>query len=233
MNIFSHPSPARRSERGNALIYVLIAIALFAGLNFVISRQNSNSGGQGELASEQAELYASQLISYAAQAKNAVDQLTFEGSTVDEIDFITPSDANFETGSDIRKVYHPGGAGLSTGKIPEQLIAQVNTNPVSGWYMGRFNNVEWSQTSATDIILTAHQISRLACEKINEKVTGSSTIPAANVDLHTILIDDSEHSDTNVGFSTARCTGCENIPSLCISNAGQTLFSFYNILIDR
>jgi len=223
----------RAYERGNALIYVLIAIALFAALSFTLSRQSGDSGGQSHLSEEKAELYASQLISYAAQAKNAVEQLLFEGSTVDELDFVLPSDAAFETGSDIRKVFHPGGAGLSPGTIPEQLVSQVDTNPPAGWYMGMFNNVEWTESSAQDVILTAHQISRTACEQINEKVTGNTTIPATNVTLNLILIDDSKHTGTNQPFNIANCGACEDMPALCISNAGGTKFSFYSILVDR
>lgn len=223
----------RSSERGNALIYVLIAVALFAALNFTLSRNNSDSGGKDDLDDGKAELYASQLISYAAQAKMAVDQLTFEGARIDQLDFIPPSDAAFETGSDILKVYHPGGAGLSPGNVPKELIAQVDTNPVSGWYMGRFNNIEWSETTADDVMLVAHQISRQACENINRKVTGSAVIPATNVAIADILIDASEHSGTNQAFSIANCTACENIPALCVSNAAVTKFSFYSVIINR
>jgi len=223
----------KSSERGNAMIYVLIAVALFAALNFTLSRNNSDNGEAQDLDDGKTELYIGQLISYAAQAKMAVDQLLFEGTRIDNLNFITPSDPAFETGSDIFKVYHPGGAGLSPGNIPTELIAQTNNTPAAGWYMGRFNNIEWSQSTATDIILVAHQISKKACEKINKKITGNTSIPAMNVNLANILIDDSEHSGSNIDWTTANCPACADIPALCVSNAGATQFSFYNIIINR
>ncbi len=223
----------RLSERGNALIYVLIAVALFAALNFTLMRNNGDGGGKDDLDDGKAELYTSQLISYAAQAKMSVDQLTFEGVTIGNLDFVKPSDGAFEAGSDILKVYHPGGAGLSPGIIPKELVAQADTNPVAGWYLGRFNNIEWSETTATDVMLVAHQISKLACEKLNEKVTGNTVIPVVGANLANVFIDEAEHSGANIAFSIAHCAACENVPSLCVSNAGATKFSFYNVIIDR
>lgn len=226
-------------ERGNALVYVLIAIVLFAALSFTLSRQN-DAGETGTLTEEKAELYASQLISYAAQAKQSVDRMLFEGATPAQIDFIPPSDAAFETGSDIRKLYHPDGGGLIESTLPDSLVNQIDTTPVAGWYIGRFNDMAWTELDSSgnpidDIILTAHQISQGACEKINNKILGRDiAIPAlaSGITLQNVLIDDTEHSGSNVNLNATNCPGCENYPSLCISNNGATKFSFYSILSE-
>ena len=79
----------KEQESGNALIYVLIAIALFAALSFTLARQ-SDTGEAGTLSDERAELYATQIISYAAQTKSALDQMLFIGTDIDDLDFIAP-----------------------------------------------------------------------------------------------------------------------------------------------
>lgn len=235
-----------RSEAGNALIYVLIAIALFAALGFTLSRQ-TDTGEAGSLSNEKAELYATQLISYAAQARQVVDQMVFTSATdPSEIDFTQPTDVTFDTGTLIHKIYHPQGGGLNPGTIPPAIIHQVTNDPAPGWYLGRFNNVDWTPLAAgntagaggaeapyEEVILTAFQISEQACGLINKKITGTNTIPSASAPLRTILIDEALHSGTNVEFTTDAgiCPACENAASLCIEEGG--IYAFYSILADQ
>ena len=227
----------RSKERGNALIYVLIAIALFAALSFTLGRQTDTSE-TGDLESQRAELYATQLISYAAQTKSAIDQMLFTAaSDINDLDFMDPSDANFDTGTLIHKVYHPQGGGLNPGVIADQAIAQVTNDPEPGWYMGRFNNIEWTGTaSATtnEVVLIAYQISEQICGVINEKINGSSTIPTMTSSIRNTLIDDALHGGTNVELTTDGgdiCPDCENMGSLCVQEGG--IFGFYTIIADQ
>jgi len=226
----------RKSEAGNGLIYVLIAIALFAALSFTLGRQTDTSEA-GSLSDEKAELYATQLISYAAQAKSAVDQMMFTSSTsIDELDFTQPTDATFDTAPLIHKVYHPQGGGLVPGRLPAEAIQQIDTNPPAGWYLGRFNNVEWTATSDQDVILVAYQIDQKICELINEKINGSSVIPFLTTNMNVPLIDDSLYSGSNVELTTGVgdvCPACNNMGSLCVSNSTVNAFSFYTILADQ
>lgn len=231
-----HYKQKSMGEAGNALIYVLIAIALFAALSFTLSRQ-TDTGEAGTLADERAELYATQIISYAAQAKSAVDQMIFSGARINDLDFMDPSDANFNTGTvkaRTNRVYHPEGGGLVKGRLPEEAIAQSTTDPLAGWYMGRFNNVEWTDTAGEDVILTAYQISRAVCEKINEKITDSSSIPSITVAERGLFIDDSFHSGSNSDFLTQitpHCADCDGRGSMCVGRGGRYLF--YTIIADQ
>ena len=226
----------RPAERGNALIYVLIAVALFAALSFTLGRQ-SDSDEAGSLDDSKAELYATQLISYAAQAQSSIDQMLITGSEIDDLDFILPTAAAFNTPPDIHKVYHPAGGGLSPGRLPVEVIAQNITDPVAGWYMGRFNNVEWSATAADDVILVAYQISQSVCSKINELVNGSSAIPTMTDSIRETMIDDTLYTGSNVDLTTDDpgdiCPECDRVPSLCVQNQAGTAYGFYTILADQ
>ena len=216
-------------EDGNALIYVLIAIVLFAALSFTVARQN-NHAETSNLDDAKAELYAEQLIAYASQAKNTIDQMTFTGTKINDLDFTLPSDSGFNTAPNINKVYHPAGGGLSPGNIPEKAQQQITSDPVSSWYMGRFNNIEWTKTAAQDVVLTAYQVDKAVCKKINLKVTGSQAIPVLNGDLREYLVDGRFHSLGNSDLPTFRCPDCEGYLSLCVSNVPVTTFAFYNVL---
>lgn len=225
---------ARRKERGNALIYVLIAIALFAALGFTLSRQTDTSEA-GTLSRERAELYATQLISYSAQAKSAVDQMFFTAaSRINDLDFTTPTDVGFDTGTLIHKIYHPQGGGLLPGKIPADAVSQNTSDPEPGWYLGRFNNVEWTASAGEDVILVAYQIDPTVCALINEKINGSSVIPSMTTSIRNVMIDDSFHTGANVELTTDPadiCPDCENVSSLCVQEGG--MYGFYTILADQ
>jgi len=160
-------------ESGNALVYVLIAIVLFAALSFTLSRQ-TDTGEAGELSDTQIELYATQLISYAAQVKSALDQMKFSGARIDDLDFRGPSDATFNTGTQkdrTNRVFHPEGGGVTKGRLPEDALdSNPHSNPAPGWYLGRFNNVEWTPSAGDDVILAAFQINEAVCAKITRKL---------------------------------------------------------------
>lgn len=225
---------ARRAERGNALIYVLIAIALFAALSFTLSRQTDTSEA-GTLSREKAELYATQLITYSAQAKSALDQMLFTAAThIDDLNFTAPTDAGFDTGVPIHKIYHPKGGGLLPGKLPVEAIAQVTNDPEPGWYIGRFNNVEWTASANQDVILLAYQIDPTVCGLINEKINGSSAIPTLTTPIRNVMIDDALHGGTNVDLTTDGgdiCPDCANIGALCVQEGG--IYAFYTLLADQ
>jgi len=226
-------------ESGNALIYVLIAIVLFAALSFTLSRQTDTSEA-GVLADERAELYATQMISYTAQVKSVIDQMLLVGSDVDDLDFIDPSDAGFNAGTQrarADRVFHPEGGGLIKGRIADDAIDENITDPVAGWYLGRFNNVEWTASTGEEIILVAYQIRRQICEKNNEKITGSSVIPTLGTTIRQTLIDDSFYSATNLDLTTDAgtpiCSACHEIASLCVENQAQNAYGFYTIIADQ
>jgi len=235
-----HKGQESVGEAGNALIYVLIAIALFAALSFTLSR-NTDTGEAGALSDQRAELYATQIISYAAQAKSAVDQMMFSGARINQLDFTDPSDAGFNSGTQkarTNRVFHPEGGGLVKGRLPSDAIDQSTTDPVAGWYLGRFNNVEWTAGAGDDVILIAYQIHQSVCEKINEKINGSAAIPTMGDSIKEVMIDDAFYTGTNIDLTTDPagtpiCADCHEIASLCVENQSQNAYGFYTVIADQ
>ncbi len=227
-------------EHGNALIYVLIAIALFAALSFTLARQ-SDTGEGGTLSDEKAELYATQMISYAAQTKSVIDQMLFSGTDIDDLDFMDPSDSDFNAGTQLaraHRVYHPEGGGLIKGRLPPEAVDQNIGTPEAGWYLGRFNNFEWTKSANDDVILVAYQISRQLCEKLNEKVNGSTSIPVLTDSIMETMIDASYFSGANTDLTTDPsgspiCAACHEVASLCVQNQSQNAYGFFTVIADQ
>ncbi len=215
-------------QNGNILVYVLIAIILFAALGFTLSKQTQNSSSK-EIDEAKSKLYAMDILSYATQAKSVIDQMTLTGTKISDLDFTLPNEAGFSNSPYIDKVFHPEGGGLVVGNLPSNAISQVSSSPAAGWYLGRFNNVEWSKNSDNDVILTAHQISQSVCKNINKNITGTTSIPVLSGDIEDYLIDTSTNND----LTSSVCSACDGYMSLCVSNNTANIFSFYSVLTDK
>lgn len=218
------------STAGNALLYILLALALL-GLLTMALRSQSDQAGSENLEKEQAQLYATKMVAYAASIKNVVDQMLMTGTLPANLIFLNPKEGGYDTAPHINKIFHPDGGGLTYEAAttpPFQGIEDL-TN-AGGWYVGRFSNVEWTPNTANDIIITAHRIDRSVCEYINRQITGTTDIPALTGETEAYLVDDSYHGTGTADLTETVCADCEGYPALCVSNNGGTSFSYYNII---
>ncbi len=235
----SCPPALPRKEAGNAMIYVLIAIVLFAALSLIVARQGDNSES-GALDNERSEIAATQIIQTSMQLKQGVDQMLYSGSEPDELDFVTPDDEPaFSTAPNVHKVFHPAGGGLILQPVPVQGTNEVSTTPPARWYIGRFINIEWTSTAQEDVILTAHQLSEPVCRAINQKLLGDPTPLVMTPNPRALLIDGSVYSAANpLTWQTVDCPNCEDVISGCVEGTSEaagnpTIYSFYSIIISR
>jgi len=176
-------------------------------------------------------LYANELLEYSAAAKSVVDQMIMTGSSIDDLDFVNPTSAGFDTPPHIHKVFHPEGGGLTyQSALNDNIKGPDGSGTLPGIFIGAFNNVEWTPSTSTDVIMSFHKIRQDVCAKINEKITGSATIPALTDTLRVTLINTAVHGAGNVNLDTTVCSGCDGYPTLCVENSGH---SFYTILAAR
>lgn len=227
-----------KNQTGNATIYVLIVVALFAALAIIVSRQNS-SGEAQPLSTEKASIIADQIIAYPYQVKQSIDMMMMNQTESSSLDFTLPTSVDFNTAPTITKVFHPDGGGLTLAQIPQEAVNQTSTNPVAGWYLGMFNNVEWTESQANDVMLVAWQLSQQICAMIDQKLTGSSTIPTVNDTIPNLFINkeyppgNAVHSGTNaLDFSSANCAGCYGKPQLCVADTGSR-YGFYSLILGQ
>lgn len=235
--ITAQPARCRRGrgEGGNALIYVLVAIGLFAALTFTMARQEG-TGELSTLSQDQARIYSTQLHTVSNQVKQAVDMMILSGMLPGSLEFAQRGEPEWEENVS-RQVFHPSGGGVVLPAIPAGVVRQVSTDPPAGWYLGRFNNADWTESEDDDVILVAHQINQEVCREINRTITGSPDIPVVSVNPANLFIDDDLHGGTNVEITgdpdTGNCPGCEEYPTLCVEGPGNDRWSFYTIILGR
>lgn len=212
-------SKTEQTKAGNAFVYILLAVVLFGALSITLSR-GQNNDETSELDEAKIELYANSIIEYAATAQQVVDQMLMTGATIDDINLVLPSDAAFETDSDIYKLYHPDGGGLNFKTMPDEYEGDAGFAP--GFLVGNTVNFEWTESSATEIIFMAAGIKQSICANINKKITGASTIPQG------LTLSSGD-------FDTAYCPECEGYPALCVEDAvgNPGLYFYYQILAAR
>jgi hypothetical protein len=155
------------------------------------------------------------------------------GTDPDDIDFIVPSSAGFNTAPHYNKLYHPQGGGLNYKALDPSATTEVSSSPAPGFYVGKVGNVEWSPTTATEIMFAAYQISKPVCESINKKITGSTTIPATAANMSELFLAAPTWVSSNLDLTTARCAGCVGQATLCVSRAAADAFTFYSVIVGR
>lgn len=219
-----------QNTAGNVMIYIIIALALIGGLTMVLSRQNTVDSGTS-LDQDKTELLTTKMVAYAGSGKTVLDQMMMSGSNVGSIDFSRPKDTSFDTGTHYTQIFHPDGGGLGYSDADANTFVMTATSPVSGWYMGRFNNVEWTPSTANDVLFVAYDVTQAMCESIDKKITGSTTIPiVAAADIRPYFIDVAYSSVANADFTTTECAACDGYPSLCVTDSGSSVYVYYNII---
>lgn len=209
------------------MVYILLALALLAGLTMVLSK-GANEGSD-DLSADQAELATTRMVAYAGSAKSAVDQMLMSGSQLSGLVLLRPNQMNFDAGVNIHKVYHPSGGGLAFKEPTPDIFITSGDTPGPGWYFTNEMNVEWTPTAANDLVFVAYRIQRAVCENINKKITGSTAIPALTGGMASVFLM-AVDSGGGAQLDTTSCSDCEGYPSLCVSNNTQTDYSYYNII---
>lgn len=209
------------------MIYILLALALLGALTMAMMRGNETGGD--DLSKDEAEVLATKVIAYSAAAKNVVDQMIMSGTPVASLNFVIPSEATFNTGSHIHKVFHPAGGGLAYQTFDSNMKTSTASS-TAGWYVVRFNNVEWTPTTNRDVIIVAYQLKKEICENINKKITGNTTIPTLNGSMAEYLLGIAHGAGAEYDLTATACSGCSGYPALCLSNAGATAYSYYSVI---
>ncbi|MEM6811383.1 MAG: hypothetical protein AAF549_02840 [Pseudomonadota bacterium] len=226
----SNFSVQRTNQSGNVLIYILIALALFGFLTLTIARMNVQNDNRN-LNNERVELFKNELIEFVASAGQTVDMMTTTGVRIDEINLVKPDEAGYDEPTanlNIRKLFHSEGGGLNYQSEPnENMMRPIDGD--SGWHYQNEINVEWTPSAEPELILTANQINRAICERLNESITGSTEIPVISGTIREHFVEEGG----NVDFTIADCPECESYNSLCVANNSETAFAFYNILAQQ
>lgn len=222
---------------GNATIYVLIVIALFAALALMVARQNDGSEA-ARLDSDRLRIAAAQVMAYPYQVKQSIEMMTMTGAETSDLDYTLPGQPDYDTSPFHNKIFHPEGGGLIRARLPVDVVSSASVTPAAGWYLGMFNDVEWSASTEPDVMLVAWPLREELCVAINQSLTGSAAIPVMGNTIPNIFIHRQYptgniiHGGTNADLTAAVCADCEDMPTLCVRDSlGR--HGFYSMIVNR
>ncbi len=158
-----------RTQSGNVFLIILIGIGMFAALMFTFSR-GIQQGTEG-LSGRQAELAASDIVSYGQQVQRGVERLIARGISETDISFANPVDTNYTnphcSGDNRCLVFHPDG-GAVAWKSPPQGVNYTSADYFIG--PNRVGSADGTTlnigTSARDLVIML-PVNEAVCAAIN------------------------------------------------------------------
>ncbi len=242
-----------KTQSGNALFLILIAVALFAALSYAVTQ--SGRGG-GTIDRETAMIAASQITQYPSTIRTAITRMVITGVTVGEVHFDHTTHPQLGSFTDEGNVFHPSGGGSVKSKPPANIGQAQGDHPV----LGTIANASWgykdvmhatdgyyikgvgtdADTTGRDLFAYLKDITVGVCEQIN-KGLGVSVSP---IPTQTTMVDYTLNSGqgaatgaTAVGDGTGSAnafypTGLEGEAFACFRN-GPTLYDYFHALVEQ
>lgn len=240
-----------KSENGNVLFLILIAVALFAALSYAVTQ---SSRGGGSAANEQADLSASRLMNYSAMVKTAIMRLKLrESTTIGNIYFNSdiykrisgaPAPASLGSPADPSLyLFHPDGGGLAEMTFEDLAVdcAGCPTGYIQpGHMLMVWVEAQWLGAGGDDAAITFFGINQEVCEAINRKV-GISGIPQTAIPFTGTAIginfDGSPYGATPTTNGQANLTngssGVEGYNMFCVEETSLGRYVFIDIFEEN
>ena len=156
------------AEAGSAILWVLMAVALFAALNFAF-----NSGSRvstSNLTDSEATAYANQIIQYGNEVKSAVKRMQLRGCRDTEISFennVVAGYTNPNSPTDKScHVFDIAGGGLTFNIFNENAFIESPFNNREPQFKGAIQ-IDGVGTSESDLHMVVHDLKQGVCLKIN------------------------------------------------------------------
>jgi hypothetical protein len=233
----------RQTQGGNVLFLILIAVALFAALSYVVTQ--STRSGSGSADKEKNILSSAQMTQYPTALRTSLIRMVLAGVGIEQIVFNSPSDAIVSTNL---MVFHPSGGAAGYQDAPADLSA-TGTATLRWWYNANFDvpGVGIDGSGGNDVIAFLPGVSDGVCKQVNEELgidvtdcTLSNGVPTAvaGVDIASVR----EDQDDNYTFPTAdmqdlQCDGAavgeafSRKASGCMKVGTDNVF--YSVLLER
>ena len=238
----------RHTQSGNAFIYVLVAIALFAALAYTFTR-SAQQGGSGNISKQEAAIAASEILSYARTIESAVNRVRVKNRcSENEISFeYNGNQVNADAPGTKKCHIFEANGGNAPWETPQTtwLDSSKSANPLYGSYsyVGA-GGVDEVGSSASDLIFFAPVLDRQVCLSLNKSLNIPNPSDDAPVDDNGIqtetaftgsyvdapatsaTINDSGSSTALAGKNAAcieESTGCN----------GGSCYNFYYVLLAR
>lgn len=235
-------------EKGNVLFLILIAVALFAALSYVVT-QSTRSGG-GSTTREKSILNSAQMTQYPTMLRTSLVRMILAGAAVENIRFNIPG--NQGTISTNFLVFHPNGGGAVFQDAGREL-SPTGQATLSWTYNANLDvaGVGTDGPGGNDFVAFLPGVSNDVCRQINERL---GIVLTANTTQTTAGIPDSAVATVDVDAqmfgppSGAYTLPTGNMPDLitagsvnaflrqpsgCFFQTTATRNVFYAVLLER
>jgi hypothetical protein len=243
----------RQSEKGNVLFLILIAVALFAALSYVVTQSTRSGGGSTER--EKNILSSAQMTQYPTALRTSIIRMVLAGVAIENIKFDAPGDPGFAPAQSIAQlVFHPQGGGATYQEAPTELSASGNTQ-LSWTYNAAVEvpGIGIDDEGGNDVIAFLPGISDGVCRQVNEElgIDTSEDVCGAGVNIPVVstagieaavdsIMDVNQASfpdgSGSITLTPATCTTIFNRQaSGCFKDgeASPTRNVFYSVLLER
>lgn len=201
-----------KNQSGNALFLILIAVILFAALSYAVTQSNRSGG---DVSRESSLIAGTSVVNYFDGIGTAVTRMILRGAVLADIDFTPPDDPSFSTAPVTNKVFHPNGGGVPWQNIDPNIVI----DPVNSYWNFYMVKIGGLGSDADDLVAAISGLKKGVCEQMNEKITGSKTIPESNSNVFTYWSTDT----TQVGIGQA---------SLCVHSSMEG-YIYYHVLAEQ
>jgi hypothetical protein len=217
----------RAGESGNIMIYILIAVILFAALSYTVAQMMR---GGADIGQEKSSMAASEILEYAHAVRQAVQNLKISNACEDEdISFENTVVAGYTNGVNTKcQIFHPDGGALNWVTPSESITAQP-------WFFQGVYAIQSVGTGNTDLIMSVSNIPESVCTIINERLdVPNPSGPPENDGFDTTVKFTGTYSPPG---STAGNNGEEGHFSgkmaACFDGPPAGTYHFYQVLIAR
>lgn len=157
------------TEKGNVLFLILIAVALFAALSYVVTQSTRSNGGSAER--EKGLLSSAQIAQYPTSLRTAITRMALSDISIEVIRFDTPGSAGFNTYSSSSLVFHPLGGGATSQQAPADVSVTGNS-PLQWSYNANYQvpGIATDGLGGNDIIAFLPGVSNTVCTLTNERL---------------------------------------------------------------
>lgn len=232
----------RNNERGSAIFYILIAVALLAALSYAVSE--STRGNVQQLTAERARIHAGEIIEYGNIMSNAVAQLRLRGVDDTDLCFDDPAwgASNYNHGGcadNANRLYHPDGAGLTWTTPPANAMG-TSPAPDNLWHIYGNNEIDEVGTTCAaadcaDLILVVDELNQQTCIQINNllNIANPLDVPPTDTDLGETRFTGTFAANNVIGNEAGGANFQGRTAACFQKTAAPAEYVFYKVLIAR
>lgn len=216
----------RKNEHGNALWFILLAVALMAALTAVISRSTDTAEQSGNI--ERFRVQASAIMRYTSNIREAVNTMRLRGIGEGQIDFTSAGFGGVTCPDCLLYGSAGGGAGYQS-PMPDWLDSDHSSDATYGqWEFTGNSRVTDIGSANPELIMFLGYLKFGLCAQINAMLDVPGGIP-----------EDTDNFDVTAFAGTFDDASPETIDNMdgmeagCFLDTGTREYTFYQVLVKR